>query len=399
MPDFGFDDWMDAELRNVSVPRDLDARLRASRPSPEEVAAAQGDPHDPGDARMDAVLRNVQVPAGLHRRLHAIPHRSRLLFLPRAVSQRAWAAAASLLILASAGAYLATVRQTGRPEQPNVAVRSPAPTSPERGRTVVVQSDPAGGRARTAHKSTRQTPVTVPLGQPQLAEGESYRLLENVAGVGASIRQAIEAKMRAEYALGAGGKIEQLPDLEVLERPIDLGVSPPRVRGYDMLFQLRHGEHPFVSPGANAALETSRVPFTFRTASYDRATASIAEGHLPAGDEVRVEDFLAAQQYALPSAPQSGLALHVAGCPAPFGETGKHVLQIAVQAARARRSNQKPTRVIAVVDTSSAMQAGARQVGRAGNVEARSVSLAGRQVDADWFFRVATRALGKCRAR
>src|SRR5690606_1139174 len=100
-----------------------------------------------------------------------------------------------------------------------------------------------------------------------------------------------------QYALGSSGQIERLPDLEVLEPPVARGISAPRVRGYDLLFQLRQGEHPFVLPAANKALEVSQAPFTFRTASYDRAAASIAAGRLPAKDEVRVEDFLAAQQY------------------------------------------------------------------------------------------------------
>ncbi len=363
MPDFGFDDWgsddrIDAHLRDVSVPRDLHARLRAARPSAEELAAAQAGEHDPLDARMDALLRNVDVPEGFHRRLRGIARRQFLPINWRRTPPHTWAAAASLLILANAGAYLAMVGVPDATNRQEIAERLAEPnTGPPTSRfaSQPINSTPAGRR-----QPRRQVPVTVPLGQPELAAGESHKLLENVAGVGTSIRQAIEAKMRAQLALGANGRIERLPDLEVLEPPVARGVTPPRVRGYDLLFQLRQGEHPFILPSANKDLEVSRVPFTFRTASYDRAAASIAAGRLPPTDEVRVEDFLAAQQYALPAAPAAGLALHAAACPSPLSEPGKHLLQVAVQGAQGRRNNQRPTRIIAVVDTSSAMQAGAR---------------------------------------
>ena len=363
MPDFGFDDWgsddrIDAHLRDVPVPRDLHARLRAARPSPDELAAAQAREHDPVDARLDALLRNVEVPEHLHRNLRAIARRRVLPWAWRQIPPGTWMAAASLFFLATAGAYLAVVGVPGQANRPEVAKGpadavsgQPAP----RMAAQPVHSTPPGIR-----RTRRQTPVTVPLGQQQLVEGDSHKLLENVAGVGTSIRQAIETKMRAQLALGANGQIERLPDLEVLEPPVARGVTPPRVRGYDLLFQLRQGEHPFILPAANKALEVSQVPFTFRTASYDRAADSIAAGRLPVNEEVRVEDFLSAQQYELPAAPAAGLALHAAACPSPLSEPGKHLLQVAVQGAQGRRMNQRPARIIAVVDTSSAMQAGAR---------------------------------------
>lgn len=74
----GFDDWMDSQLREVSVPRDFHARLRGVRPSAEETAATQASGRDPVDARVDALLRNVEVPEGFHRRLRAIARRQLL---------------------------------------------------------------------------------------------------------------------------------------------------------------------------------------------------------------------------------------------------------------------------------------------------------------------------------
>jgi len=210
----------------------------------------------------------------------------------------------------------------------------------------------------------RQEPVTVPLGTPpQVADTtppEGPFTMEDVATVGTTIKQAIEARLRTEQALGAGGEIQRLPELAALESPLPRGVSPPRLLGYDMLFQLRHGEHPFVSPAAHRQLRVSRVPFTFRTTSYDLAQASVAAGRLPAKDEIRVEDFLAAQRYALPSAPAAGLSLHAAASRSPLGEPGLHFMQLVVQGGQASNPRRKPARLVLVVDTSSAMQYDAR---------------------------------------
>jgi hypothetical protein len=365
MPDFGFDDWMDAQLRGVPVPRDLHARLRESRPSSDDPAAPEGESGSgkvrSSESRMDALLRNVEIPEDLHRKLRRIPRRQLIPLSWRDVSRGTWAAAASVLIVASAGAYLALGRGGTEPAETEIAEKPALPQSTAPPQTLLARTPQAKLQKPTQAASRRQKPITVALGaEREAAAAQSQGLLQNVAGVGTSIRKAFEARQRAQSALGSSGQIEQLPDLEVLEPPIARGVAAPRVRGYDLLFQLRHNEHPFVLTGADKSLDVSQVPLTFRTASYDRSLARVAEGRLPTSDEVRVEDFLAAQQYALPSAPQSGLAVHTAACPAPFSEPGRFLLQLTVQAGRQQNVKRRPTRLIAVVDTSSAMQAGSR---------------------------------------
>ena len=181
-----------------------------------------------------------------------------------------------------------------------------------------------------------------------------------LSGVAKSFQQAIESHRRSETALGAHGEIDPLPQLDALDLAIPRGVVPPRVAGYDLLFQLKHGEHPFVSPAAHKDLVASGVPLTFRTSSYDLAVRAADAGQLAAADEIRVEDFVAAQNLALPAGPAGSLSIHAAASPSPLGEAGLHLLQISVKAGPKPAPVHAATRLIVVVDTSSLAASGAR---------------------------------------
>lgn len=338
MPDFGFDEWLDAQLRNVPVPRDLHARLSATR--------------RPSDEELDAALCDVPVPPHLERHLRRIAQHNRRISVWRSL-----AVAASVLIALGTGTYWGFSRDTPAANKAVVAKRTtPAGRSPKT----------AAPPSRPQHEGPqrRQEPITVPLAPAgQWAEDQPSKLpftLQDVATVSTTIKQAVETRLRAQAALGASGKIEQLSDLDVFEPPPARGLSPPRLRGYDLLFQLKQGEHPFVSPAMHKDLRVSRVPFTFRTSSYDQALDNIEKGRLPPREEIRVEDFLAAQRYALSVPPAAGLALHVAACPCPLGEAGLHFLQLTVQGGAVPQVPHRPSRLIVVVDTSTAMRFDAR---------------------------------------
>lgn len=351
MPDHGFDEWMDAQLRNVPVPRDLHERLAASRPADQ-----------PSDEKLDAALRDVAVPVHLERHLRRIPWQYRATWWWKGA-----ALAASVLLVVSAAAYLTLWPAVDAPRQQKVAAnakrtRSAEPQKPAEAEKLAAPSDRQPREPKSAPR--RQQPIEVVLGETHEATQERQkdlpRAIEKVANVGSSFKEAIDAKLRAQSALGAGGRIASLPALDVFEPSPARGIEPPRIRGYDMLFQLRHGEHPFVSPAVHRELQISRVPFTFRTSSYDLAAAEIEQGRLPATDEIHVEDFLAAQRYPLGDPPANGLALHAAATPSPFGQRGLHLLQLAVQGAKMSNPKRPAARLIAVVDTSSAMQFEAR---------------------------------------
>ncbi len=192
------------------------------------------------------------------------------------------------------------------------------------------------------------------------ADGFPLPTYDNVVTASSLVKQAVAAKRREQSALGANGALDRLPELDAFDGALARGISPPRVPGYDLMFQLKHGEHPFTSPSAHASLATSRIPFTFRTASYDLASRSLRAGQLPPTDEVRVEDFLAAQEYILPPAPAGGLMLYAAGSVSPLGSDGLHLLDLTVQAAAHNARAHAPVRLIVAMDTSSQMRGGAR---------------------------------------
>ena len=345
MPDFGFENWMDAQLRNVPLPPDLLSRLAEAGPTRDTADA---------DARLDAALRDVAVPGYLESRLRRIARR-RATPLWRHV-----ALAASLFLVVSLGAtgYLTLFTQSLVPLEKTVAQQSTEATT---GPTVreANQQVSAPAPEKIAASLSSVSPKDTPVPKSPDAIKSPLPTLADIATMGATLKQAIDARVRAQSTLGAGGRLERLPELDALDNLQPYGIAPPRVPGYDLLFQLKHGEHPFVSPAAHKDLLSSRMPFTFRTTSYDLAVRGAQAGQMPPADEIRVEDFLAAQEYVLPSAPASGLALHAAGSSSPLGDPHVKMLQLTVQAATSHALAHPPTRLIAAVEMSARMRFGA----------------------------------------
>ena len=357
MPEFGFDDWIDAQLRNVPLPPNLLARLAESAPGANKL-----------DAEIDAALCDVPVPPHLESRLRRITRRNGPPFW------RKFGLAASVLVMIGLGAtayvsFLAgTVgpgpRQTARRESD--AAPTSAPSKAKEAETPRLSSAAlAAERASARRRTTSVLPVA---GGPDTGDESSEAALpslEDVAAMGSTVRQAIDAKLREQAALGANGTLDRLPDLETFEPALAWGVAPPRVRGYDLLFELKHGEHPFVVPAADKSLASNDLPFAFRTASFDRALSQVRSGTLPAGNEIRIEDFLAAQDYTLPPAPRAGLALHTAGSVSPLASKDPahkdlRLLHFAVQSAAPDERLHHPNRLIVALDTSAQMRGQAR---------------------------------------
>jgi Ca-activated chloride channel homolog len=345
MPDFGFDNWIDAQLRNVPLPPDLLSRLAENGAVRDTVEA---------DARLDAALRDVPVPGYLESRLRRIARRR------SAPLRRQMALAASLFLMVSFGAigYLMFLTQSLGPFEQIVA-QQPAETAT--GATLRRPDEEIAAPA--PEKLAEAQPAERGQGAQVTNRGESRKFplptLADVTALGSSLKQAMDARLRSQSALGADGRLERLPELDALDNSQPRGISPPRVPGYDLMFQLKHGEHPFASPSGHKDLLSSRMPFTLRTTSYDLALRAAQMGQLPPADEIRVEDFLAAQDYVLPSAPASGLALHAAGSASPLGDHHVKLLQLTVQAATSHTQAHAPARLIAVLEMSTRMRLGA----------------------------------------
>ena len=369
MPDFGFDDWIDAQLRNVPLPADLLSKLSKVGPGSSEAPIRDGTAREQKvrDGRIDAILRHVPVPRSLEPGLLRI---ARFRRSPPLTWQIGLAAS---LMIAVGVAILGYFGLPSRGPSPRSVVHRSSRVAPERSAamsastaaSVIVPTSPSPGtdvaqdgvvqddivqRVQQRHE-TSMSPTIDPIPLPKW---------EDLARVTSSVRQAVEDRMRVQAALGAGGHLDRLPDLDVLEIPENRGITPPRVRGYDLLFQLKHSEHPFASPAAHPDLAASRVPLTFRTAGFDLALRNVHEGRLSTADEIRIEDFLAAVDFVLPPPPAGGLALHVAGSPSPLKSGGLHLLQFTVQAAVPKTTPHPSKRLICVVDQSISMRKAAR---------------------------------------
>ncbi len=363
MPDF--DDWIDHQLRNVPVPPDLVWRLSEIGPDEHDAKAEAL-----ADARLDLVLRQVPIPSTLVPGLLRIARRRG----PSPTFVRMALAASLLLMLGvAATGYLSVANRPPKNAlAKNVPVKAKATTAP----TLLAKNLPPQRRsltrrqrATTAGVSSRNVvadgPAALQPTERSLKNNEAQIAplpfdLQDVATAGSSIWQALETRLRSQATLGAAGAIERLPQLDSFELPVAAGVAPPRVRGYDLLFHLKYGEHPFAPPAAHAELASTKMPFTFRTASYDLALDHAAAGQLPPAEEIRAEDFLAAQEYPLPPAPPNGLALHMAATPSPFAKGGLHLLQLAVKAGEKQDAGRLPARLVAAIDSSSRMAGGAR---------------------------------------
>ncbi len=149
--------------------------------------------------------------------------------------------------------------------------------------------------------------------------------------------------------------IESLPPLRSLAEPTWRGVTPPRERGYDFSFQLKHGVHPFVSPSVNPVLATAQVPLITSTASFDGAWRSVQDGKLPQAFKIRPEEFLAAMDYAFARPEGRPVAIRTAAGASPWNGSGVSLLQVAAQAGELPRDG-KQAHSILVLDASASMQ-------------------------------------------
>lgn len=159
----------------------------------------------------------------------------------------------------------------------------------------------------------------------------------------------------AAVASGLQGGIFGATSLATVEVPTAVRRSVPRVRGYDLPFEMATGEQPFVDPGANPVLAVDHPPLTLRLDGFEAATA-VDRGNLA---RIRAEDVLAAVP-AMPvdSAATSSVRLGIHEVPAlrSLGGTRSVLVEIAASAGPVRRGGRslKPLDVTLVLDQAAA---------------------------------------------
>ena len=380
-PDFD-NQWLDEALRNIPVPESVAARLQeiGTCSDSDLDAALRGSPPRSvlrdrllavgtlSDQDLADELRDVRVPGELLARCREIPRSEPVTGLPllRRVS---WlearpllqyvVAASMLLFLGGLGIQQFAATNQPLPQQPVAAIPAPIntwvledPIDPEQLRPLPIMALPE--------------PFPTPsLRSPNLAVGPLHQADQPLSDSANLKKSAGPINDRDLFGTNPG--TQALPDLISVSEPETRGLRPPNVREFDLLFLLRHGVHPFVSPSAHPDLAKVQVPLVNSTASFQRAlekarqSAATREDLRP--EDVRVEEFLAAMEYEFARPPNNftpgssapGLNLHTAAGVSPWSDHGLGLIQIGVQAGNIARPAETAAHLVLAIDTSSAM--------------------------------------------
>lgn len=373
--------WLDEALRNVAVPESVAARLNeiGTCSDSDLDAALRGSPPRSilrdrllaigtlSDQDLADELRSVSVPSDLLVRCSDIPLSESVTGLPvlRRVGwleSRPWlqyAVAASLLLFI--GGWGVKQFGTTHQEQQPVVVAKP----PEMNTWVLDEPiDLEQLRPMPSVTPPELVLPKLPQPSPSLAIGPLHTADQPVPPAATN---NVKGPIHDRDLFGTNPGSQALPDLVSVNEPDPRGLRPPNVREFDLLFLLRHGVHPFVSPSAHADLAKVQVPLVNSTASFQRALRLInaAESRQPETtredlrpDDVRVEDFLAAMDYEFPrpaSSDSPGLNLYTAAGVSPWSDNGLGLIQIGVQAGSVARPPQSAAHLLLVIDTSAAM--------------------------------------------
>jgi len=302
---------IDDALRNVPLPPGL-----AEHVAPEALF---------DDAALDRLLGRVALPDGLADRVRAAvftPAAGRGIDLERAAGSLrpaekptaprprgrlgrwslsvAQSGASVAVLLAALGGLVLTGFEFARwvepttPQRPLVlAPRPPAPGAPPR--------ETAIGMA--AHESSPGFEPADPLAvvsAPVVADDDPLAVAEP-DGFTATPPVVRGAAVGAAAGALPGGKAMRTVPLPRAESRR----SVPRVAGFDMAFEMTHGEPPFIDPRRSAALQVDRPPLSIRTDAFEALVASADRKPRPGfAASLRTEEILAA----LPAPPPRSAA-------------------------------------------------------------------------------------------
>ena len=314
---------IDEVLRDIAMPVELPRSVR-----PEALFA---------DDQLDRLLAGVVVPADLAERVHArvgtrIPRRRNgaidlTRFTrdheaaseangPRPAPRHRERTARGLLGLARETASVALalglagliavagVEFSRRLEGPvsrvarTASSRALSPANESRPRS----EPPAGVAAGADWKGSGKTVAAAPLvDQPDdsslPAVGDGLAAAHEVAATDAAATTAGEtAPGVVPRVLGAPvwpapeEALQGPPAMTTVDVPGDSRRHVPRVRGYDLAFEMTMGEQPFIDPAADPTLAVSRPPLTLRSTGFEALVSGEPRGR----KKIRAEEVLAA---------------------------------------------------------------------------------------------------------
>ena len=301
MSDFS-DNWIDEQLRDVPLPAELTARLR-------EIAAL-------GDREVDFLLRDVSLPSGLADRLHAIgsltdtdlDDDARHVAIPQSLvprlrgtvrqqvrySQLARLAIAATLLFAFTGVGWLLISRF-KPADNEILAGNNAPS-----RTADLPQPPSTPASKLPSPSPSVAPKTVQAAEPKSPDAHPHETPASPANDAVAVspvpmpvepdpvepdvsddRPTSQSIGPMAGVLGNSALVTQ-PNLRIARGLIRQGIIGPRIKGYDLLFELNKGEHPAVHPTAAPSLAESHAPVWTETSSYE-----LVPGWSPRGSRCR----------------------------------------------------------------------------------------------------------------
>jgi len=364
------DEQLDRMLAAVAVPADLATRIRAG---------LEAQPTRRRDGTVDLERLSGDATAGHRPRGRASNRPGRVgrwtLELPRLAREAASVAMALGLagVLAVAG-----IEFSRRLELPRgaggggpVAAAGKRPGAPLTGaRTGVAPRAAAGGPDAVPgldDEGLRAPVVTAaaPLNSAAAAEQALPPLEGLVDGGPARLFPDADPEPRGPLAVrGAPVWPDDLaatpgpPALTTVEIPSAARRRVPRVAGYDLAFEMTHGEQPFIDPAASERLAVDRPPLSLATTGYESIVAGRPRGRA----KIRAEEVLAAMPAVeIPSGSTEpvGLSIHAVRSRPAAGERSSLLVEVAASAGRLERSAAAPLELTLVLDQASAGDPGA----------------------------------------
>ncbi len=360
------DDELDDWLRRVAVPETLTLALREM----------------PDDVALDEQLADVSVPIALAADLRRVPSVNRRARVAAALSQlfrlvlaASWLLALTITTLGGIGAIVTAVLPLAGGGGGLIAVndqpqRPGATDDRQGGQYVALQTLPFddGSNGDIAAPSRSALLANLPIGGPDLLQSRTPGpTAEWTAALDAGLHP-LDDVMLLKFGVRGSPQYadDRLPEIETPLLPRAAGIQPPLVRGYDRGFFLKHRQFPPISPAANPQLASLAVPLVTDSDVLARLARSLAEGRVPAQDELRTEDFVAAMDVRFAAAPAGRAAIRTAAGPSPFGSQGPlssqsaELLQVGVQAGDLAQRSQEATHLVLAVDLSHSMNRGGR---------------------------------------
>ncbi len=362
---------LDRQLQDVSLPGGFLARLKKLGELP--------------DAELDRALLDVPLPPGFEYRLRATLRKRRpseslnRLMLAASVLIALGAIYFGALALSMAGKHAVVGKQNrGEGLDPPMAPQPPirfgvaedesavrkqirprgvennSSMNPELRSPTHVPSDPRQDAAEQVVVKS-----TVPVRTDSQATSGDNVVVKAINGGNKSADQVSKSAVDGESSFAAeqiyGTPLARQPELPLVSGLKPRGLAPPHVKGYDITFQLKNREQPFVVLSAAPSLKTSLVPIVTDPASFNALRRSVQAGKLPPADALRLEELLAAVDYHFPPPTGAPLALRTAAGPSPFS-AGNVLLQVGVQAATLKPAKSAADCLLIALDSSSNLQ-------------------------------------------